>query len=68
MFKNSDAKLLTRINDISDFMSKTTEDMESNKNIEALSRDNCQISTDLVIVGLNSEKIFGIINKFKMIP
>lgn len=28
MYKNSNAKLLTRINDISDFMSKTTEDME----------------------------------------
>jgi len=39
--RNSDAKILTKINDISDFMNKSIEDLEKITRIKTLDRSQC---------------------------
>lgn len=39
--RNSDAKILTKINDISDFMNKSIEDLEKITRIKSLDRQQC---------------------------
>ena len=68
MARNPDGKVLAKINDISDFMVKTTDDLEHMNSMESLEQSQCQVSQGLQIVGLNADRIFSIINKFKMIP
>lgn len=45
--RNSDAKILTKINDISEFMNKSIEDLEKITRIKSLDRASCQISASL---------------------
>jgi hypothetical protein len=42
--RNSDAKILTKINDISDFMNKSIEDLEKITRVKTLDRQECQIN------------------------
>ena len=39
--RNSDAKILTKINDISDFLNKSIEDLEKITRIKSLDRQQC---------------------------
>ena len=58
--KNSDAKILTKINDISGFMNKSIEDLERITRDKA-SIEDIHLSESLAPLTLNIEKVFYII-------
>ena len=65
--RNSDEKILTKINDISDFMNKSIEDLEKITRIKTLDRQHCQIPQNLIPLSLNAEKVFDIVTRFNMV-
>jgi type I site-specific restriction endonuclease len=65
--RNSDAKILTKINDISDFMNKSIEDLEKITRIKQLDRQSCMINPGLNPLSLNADKVFEIVTKFQMV-
>ena len=65
--RNSDAKILTKINDISDFMNKSIEDLEKITRVKTLDRQECQISQNLIPLSLNADKVFDIVTRFNMV-
>jgi len=62
--RNSDAKILTKINDISDFMQKSIEDLEKITRIKQLDRQSCMINQSLNPLALNADKVFDVVTKF----
>ena len=48
MARNPDGKVLAKINDISDFMVKTTDDLEHMNSMESLEQSQCQVSDGIV--------------------
>lgn len=68
MDKNPKERVLTKINDISDFVQKSQEDLESIKILDCTQLPELQINPQLVVVGLNADKIYQIIKKFTIRP
>lgn len=66
--KNNDAKVLTKINDISSFISKSIEDLEKIAKNKAFDKSDSIIDPNLKPLNLNVEKAFEIISKFNMVP
>ena len=65
--RNADAKILTRINDISDFMSKSIEDLERITKMKGFEKQEQQIDPQLTPLSLNVQKVFNIVSKFNMV-
>lgn len=66
--KNNDAKVLTKINDISQFISKSIEDLERIAKNKGLDKNEALIDPKLKPLTLNVQKAYDIINKFNMVP
>jgi hypothetical protein len=66
--KNNDAKVLTKINDISSFISKSIEDLERIAKSKGLDKNESLIDPSLKPLTLNVQKAYEIISKFNMVP
>jgi hypothetical protein len=66
--KNNDAKVLTKINDISSFISKSIEDLERIAKSKGLDKTETLIDPSLKPLTLNVQKAYEIISKFNMVP
>jgi hypothetical protein len=66
--KNNDAKVLTKINDISSFISKSIEDLERIAKSKGLDKTETLIDPTLKPLTLNVQKAYEIISKFNMVP
>jgi len=58
MDRNSKDRVINKINDISDFVQKSTEDLETIKGKSYLEDPDCQLNPNLKIVALNADKVF----------
>jgi len=65
---NADAKILTKIGDISEFMSKSIEDLERITKMKGFDKADAGIDPALQPLSLNVQKVFDIISKFNMLP
>lgn len=66
--KNNDAKVLTKINDISSFISKSIEDLEKIAKNKGFDKSESVIDPNLKPLTLNVQKAYEIISKFNMVP
>jgi hypothetical protein len=66
--KNNDAKILTKINDISSFISKSIEDLEKITKNKGFEKSESMIDPSLKPLTLNVQKAYEIISKFNMVP
>lgn len=66
--RNNDAKILTKINDISSFISKSIEDLERIAKSKGLDKTETLIDPSLKPLTLNVQKAYEIISKFNMVP
>jgi hypothetical protein len=66
--KNNDAKVLTKINDISSFISKSIEDLEKIAKNKGFDKSESLIDPNLKPLTLNVQKAYEIISKFNMVP
>lgn len=66
--KNNDAKVLTKINDISSFISKSIEDLELIAKKKGFDKNESLIDPALKPLTLNVQKAYEIISKFNMVP
>lgn len=66
--RNTDAKILTKIGDISSFISKSIEDLESIAKKKGFDKSEAIIDPTLKPLTLNVQKAFEIISKFNMVP
>lgn len=66
--KNNDAKILTKINDISSFISKSIEDLEKIARSKTFEKNDMIIDPSLKPLTLNVSRAFDIISKFQMMP
>ena len=68
MDNNAKERVLTKINDISDFVQKSQQDLESIRVLDCTQIPELQINPALVVVGLNADKIYQILKKFTIRP
>lgn len=66
--KNNDAKILTKINDISSFISKSIEDLEKIAKNKGFDKVDTIVDPSLKPLTLNVQKAYEIISKFNMVP
>jgi hypothetical protein len=66
--KNNDAKILTKINDISSFISKSIEDLEVIAKKKGFDKNETLIDASLKPLTLNVQKAYELISKFNMVP
>lgn len=66
--KNNDAKILTKINDISSFISKSIEDLEVIAKSKGFDKNETLIDSSLKPLTLNVQKAYELISKFNMVP
>lgn len=66
--KNNDAKILTKINDISSFISKSIEDLEIIAKKRGFDKNEALIDASLKPLTLNVQKAYELISKFNMVP
>lgn len=66
--KNNDAKILTKINDISSFISKSIEDLEKIAKNKGFEKSEVLTDPSLKPLTLNVQKAYEIISKFNMVP
>jgi hypothetical protein len=66
--KNNDAKILTKINDISSFISKSIEDLEVIAKKKGFDKNEALIDSSLKPLTLNVQKAYELISKFNMVP
>lgn len=66
--KNNDAKILTKINDISSFISKSIEDLEMIAKKKGFDKTDALIDPSLKPLTLNVQKAYELISKFNMVP
>ena len=66
--KNNDAKILTKINDISSFISKSIEDLEIIAKKKGFDKNEALIDQSLKPLTLNVQKAYELISKFNMVP
>ena len=65
--RNSDAKILTRINDISNFISRSIEALERIAKSKGFDKNEVGIDPSLKPLNLNVQKAFDLISKFSMV-
>lgn len=65
--RNSDAKVLSKISDISSFMNKSIEDLERITKMRGFEKQDLVIDPSLHPMTLNVQKVLEIINKFNMV-
>ena len=65
--KNSDAKILTRINDVSQFISRSIEALERIAKCKGFDKNDVGIDPSLKPLNLNVQKAFDLISKFSMV-
>ncbi len=66
--KNNDAKILTKINDVSSFISKSIEDLEIIAKKRGFDKNEAMIDASLKPLTLNVQKAYELISKFNMVP
>ena len=66
--KNNDAKILTKISDISSFISKSIEDLEKIAKNKGFEKSETLTDPSLKPLTLNVQKAYEIISKFNMVP
>lgn len=66
--KSIDAKILSKINDISSFISKSIEDLEKTAKAKGYDKETTYIDPMLKPLVLNVQKAYEIIGKFNMTP
>ena len=59
---------MTKINDISDFMNKSIEDLERITHVNGIEKQDFQIGESLTPLRLNVDKVFELITRFNMLP
>ena len=67
IYKNTDAKIWAKINDISSFISKSIEDLEKITSAKVFDKADAFIKSDLKPLTLNIDKAYEIIGKFNLI-
>lgn len=65
--RNSDAKILTRINDVSQFISRSIEALERIAKNKGFDKNEVGIDPGLKPLNLNVQKAFDLISKFSMV-
>ena len=65
--RNSEAKVLSKISDISSFMNKSIEDLEKITKMRGFEKQDLAIDQSLHPMTLNVDKVLSIINKFNMV-
>ena len=65
---NIDARILTKISDISSFIAKAIEDLEGIAKAKGFNKADQVIDASLKPLTLNVQKAFEIISKFNMVP
>lgn len=65
---NSDAKILAKIHDISQFISKSIDDLEKIAKAKGFDKQTNFVTKDLKPLTLNVAKAYEIIGKFNMVP
>ena len=66
--RSSDAKVLTRITEISEFIQKSVENLELIAKAKGFDKEDTKIDSSLTPLSLNVEKVISIIAKFNMLP
>ena len=66
--RNNDARILTKITDISSFISKSIEDLEKIAKNKGFEKGEPLIDPSLKPLTLNVQKAYEIISKFNMVP
>lgn len=65
---NTDAKVLAKIHDISQFISKSIDDLEKIAKAKGFDKNSNFVTKDLKPLTLNVSKAYEIIGKFNMVP
>lgn len=65
---NIDAKILAKIHDISQFISKSIDDLEKIAKAKGFDKQTAYVAKDLKPLTLNVSKAYDIIGKFNMVP
>jgi len=65
---NTDAKILAKIHDISQFISKSIDDLEKIAKAKGFDKTTNFVTKDLKPLTLNVTKAYEIIGKFNMVP
>lgn len=66
--RSSDAKMLTKITEVSEFIQKSIENLEQIGKAKGFDKADTQIEPSLTPLSLNVEKVMSIIAKFNMLP
>ena len=66
--RSSDAKVLTKITEVSEFIQKSIENLEQIGKAKGFDKADTQIDSSLTPLSLNVEKVISIIAKFNMLP
>ena len=66
--RSSDAKVLTKITEVSEFIQKSIENLEQIGKAKGFDKVDTQIEPSLTPLSLNVEKVMSIIGKFNMLP
>ena len=66
--RSSDAKVLTKITEVSEFIQKSIENLEQIGKAKGFDKVDTQIEPGLTPLSLNVEKVMSIIGKFNMLP
>ena len=66
--RSSDAKVLTKITEVSEFIQKSIENLEAIGKAKGFDKVDTQIEPSLTPLSLNVEKVMSIIGKFNMLP
>ena len=66
--RSSDAKILMKINEVSEFIQKSAENLETIAKAKGFDKADTQLDASLTPLSLNVEKVIGIITKFNMLP
>lgn len=67
ILSNTDAKVLAKIHDISQFISKSIDDLEKIAKAKGFDKQSIYVSKDLKPLTLNVSKAYEIISKFNMV-
>ena len=66
--RGSDAKILTKISDISEFIQKSILNLEHISKAKGFEKEDTQIDPRLKPLSLHVQKVFDLISKFNMFP
>lgn len=66
--RGTDAKILTKITDISEFIQKSIENLEHISKAKGFEKEDCVIDPSVKPLSLHVQKVFELITKFNMFP